>query len=329
MTTTKRVLVLGWYDQSNLGDESFKRSFRLLWPKLDFTFSNFVPSDQSAFSGCFIGGGNFLDGNFPGLGLLRLPTAFVGIGVGGVVSPQFADVLVRAKAIVVRDHTSVRNLPSGIDPASVVAASDLFFARPASSVPTWCGPMSNKVSVLLSAHFMARAGAPDWFSRGWTNFSKNLATVLDILVERGANVSFLPMSVNRAHSDVCAADEVVGLMLHGQKVCSVDSSLTEQEVLQEISESSLTLSLRLHGMIFAASTGCPFVAFCGHDKSHSMARSMRWQNSLDIYTASWQEMLRMVDSAIQGKSVESGRAIEEARKQWLAVSDFVITRLWP
>ena len=329
MTTAKKVLVLGWYDQGNLGDESFKQSFRLLWPELDFTFSNFVPSDQSAFSGCFIGGGNFLDGNFPGLGLLRLPTAFVGVGVGGVVSPQFADVLVRAKAIVVRDHTSVRNLPPEVDPASVVAASDLFFARPASSVPTWSGPMSNKVVVLLSAHFMARAGAPDWFSKGWTNFSRNLATVLDILVERGASVSFLPMSVNRAHSDVHAASETISQMLHGHKVRSVDSFLTEQEILQEVSESSLTLSLRLHGMIFAASTGCPFVAFCGHDKSHFMARSMRWQDSLDIYTAGWQEMLRLIDSAVRGKSVESRRAIEEARKQWLAVSDFVTTRLWP
>jgi len=323
------ILVLGWYGQGNLGDESFRRSFKLLWPAFDFVFSGSVPADQSRFAAAFIGGGNFLDTNFPGLSLLTLPVAFVGVGVGSKVSPAFVEVLQRAKAIVVRDEQSVGKLPSGIDPAAVMTASDLFFARPAHTLPEWRGGGSSDVLVMLSEHFMARPNAPAWFSDGWTRFSRSLATALDILLERGMNVTFLPMSASPAHSDVRAAEDVLRQMENRSKALSVSSFVSESMALQAVSRASLTLSLRLHGMIFAAAMGCPFVALCGHDKSHFMAKSMKWQHSLDIYTATWRGILQEVDSALQGSSQESRRAIEEARNKWLAVSEFVTTKLWP
>ena len=53
----KQVTVLGWTGHGNIGDESYKLAFPLIFKDLDFTFTNVISNDCEC---VFLGGGNIM-----------------------------------------------------------------------------------------------------------------------------------------------------------------------------------------------------------------------------------------------------------------------------
>ena len=55
------IFVYGWYNHSNLGDESYKLSFKETWPEHEFIFSDVVKNDDiDRYDLCIIGGGDVI-----------------------------------------------------------------------------------------------------------------------------------------------------------------------------------------------------------------------------------------------------------------------------
>ena len=61
-----KVLVLGFYDRSNLGDEAFKNAFKIIFPNVEFTFENSDETvvDPSPYDAVICGAGNLVNPYF-------------------------------------------------------------------------------------------------------------------------------------------------------------------------------------------------------------------------------------------------------------------------
>lgn len=319
-----KVLVLGWYGHGNLGDESFRASFKGLWPQCDFDFMDHVPEDLSTYKACMVGGGSFLDQTMHGIDRINIPTAFVGVGVGGHVSEGFNRLLCTSKAIILRDDFSAHKLPGVLDQSKIKVVSDLFYSRNPDSVPKWRGT-SKTVSVFLSEHLAPKSNtSPDWKDVGWHKFVKDMSLILDDLCHRGFEINFIPFSITKHHDDRLAAAAVVSRMVYGHRCNWYFNEFSEAEVLEIIASSRLVISTRLHGMIFASSVGCPFIAVCGHDKAHAIAKSNGWNHAVSMYGMDYQKVIESVDELVFNPQKSN---LDGKFKLWHAASEFVAAKL--
>lgn len=320
----KLVLVLGWYGHGNLGDEAFRASFPELWPGADFVFADCVPDDvNDAYEACMVGGGSFLDTGMPGIERVAIPLAFVGVGVGKRIRPEMLAALERAKAIVVRDKASYEALREHLKRATVLArvyvAADLVWARPAWPEPK---PEAIGVTVILSEHFVPRGETPEWVAASWTWFCRELAQVLDKLIDEGGRVRFLSMSTTRTWDDRRAAGAVISRMKRAADALWYRRYADEGELLEMIASSKLVISQRLHGAIFAAAIGCPVVPVIGHDKMRGLAAELGL-SGFDYYALSAATIEAAVRQAMAG---EGGRATSYrsgALERWRVASGVV------
>lgn len=325
----KRVLVVGWYNHGNLGDEAFRPSFPHLWPNCDFTFADAVPSNvNEAFDAVMLGGGSFLDSGINGVEALEVPFAFVGVGAGKHIRSPMKAALSRAKAIVLRDEVSKEFLfRDNFLPtiSQVHVAADLVFARP--SWPRWLGEAIEppKITVLLSEHFAPRGDCPEWVSASWQWFCRELAQVLDKLIGQGFHVQFLPMSTTRSWDDRRAAAHVISRMVRASDVFwYYRRQILEHELLQALADSRLVIAQRLHGAIFSAAIGCPVVPVIGHDKVRGFCGEAGLKG-IDYYALSAATLEAAIRDALcphEPKTYSDG-----AREKWRVVSAVVAKAL--
>lgn len=332
--TRKKVLVLGWYNHGNIGDEAFRPSFFQLWPQAAFTFSASVPDDvNEAYDVVMVGGGSFMDSSVIGIDRIELPMAFIGCGAGRTIRASMREALDRAKVILLRDQHSFDNLPIELHAkASVVA--DLVWARP--NWPEWQGASTNKVTVILSEHFAPRGDCPEWVAVSWSWFCRELAQVLDRLIAADFHVKFMPMSTTRAWDDRRAAAMVISRMVRAADAYwYYKRQVSEQELLQCMAESRVVIAQRLHGSIFATAIGCPVVPVFGHDKVKGFMGETGL-NGVDYYALSATTIEASIKkamaygTALAAQPPEDRRQnqyLTEARERWHTASVVVAREL--
>src|SRR5271156_1919935 len=108
------VLVYGFYNHGNYGDELFKDAFKLIFPELNFTFTDRITVDQlSVADAVFFGGGSFLydppsiEGDAVIL-LHKKPIFYIGVGIETNICAEHRDLL--KKALLVAPRTINNNL---------------------------------------------------------------------------------------------------------------------------------------------------------------------------------------------------------------------------
>lgn len=319
----KRGFVLGWYGHGNLGDEAFQPCFKSLFPSATLTFGDSIPSDINDYDFLWIGGGSFLDQAVPNPSKIdiRIPIGFIGVGVGAHVSDEYLALLKKAKIIVVRDHLSVAYMPSGIN---FTVASDLVFSTPpeASYAPT------KKVTVLLNDFLTPPKDAADWKQLSFNWFVNQFSKVCDKFIDKGYEVHFYPMCISRSFDDRRTAASVISKIENRDNVVWHLQSDTNT-FFSQLATSELVISQRLHGMIYSAKLGVPFIALSCHDKTKGFVKDLGWGGVVDYYgftedffTSTYQ-YVTYPPTALKDNIRLLGNYQRAAMKRWEKVSDTI------
>ena len=113
------VLVYGWYNHGNVGDELFRESFKVLFPGANLEFSDrLTEKNLTGKSAVVFGGGSFLYkapwADLRALNILQnIPTAYIGVGVEDVVDDVHLRLMKKSKFVAVRTVLGVNFFRSG------------------------------------------------------------------------------------------------------------------------------------------------------------------------------------------------------------------------
>lgn len=310
----KRVVVYGWYGHHNVGDEAFKVAFQSILPEVDLTFVDKIPDDINSYDALIIGGGSFLEKPIDWKTfLINIPIAFIGVGFTDNVAAANKYFMDNAKIVVARNNIPQRE--------NWISAPDLVYALPAEPEVK---SEKDVVMFLPNANFSPNHSCPEWHSRAWDWYVLEMAKCLDWLAEQGKEINIFPMCMDKNADDRRAAAYIIDRMKYKLKVVHHDSSLMyyDQDMHQIkfaelLARSSLVVSHRLHGMVFAQINKKKFIGVSGHDKMDQFGVTTGATSIIPYYGFSKKMFLSAMHKYC------SFEYAEQARKRWNDLSPII------
>lgn len=288
-----RLTSLGWFGHSNCGDEAFKLALSTLFSNHSIEFINSIPANQEKINSSdhlLIGGGNIVDSGFlKGLGLVRVPYSFIGIGV---VEGNDLSLLAEAENVIVRDEKSL-DWVSAIR-EDVKLAPDLAFAfdSPVKSA----GKRRPRVGVFLNDCVSSKFDSTILKFIECEKVKLELSRFLESLA---CEVVFIPMSFAPPDDRRISLD-IIGKMKHGHKYQCITEALSPMGCLKLVSSLDFAITMRLHASIFCTLAGVPFIDITHHDKSKGYLSSIGMPElGVDFYELSLrnlQEKFTMIET---------------------------------
>ena len=290
--------VWGWYSKNNIGDESYKLSFPMLFPDVHFDFEG----SQDEYDFCLLGGGDILNEHYVRKALECPCKAryIVSVSAG---SKAPIDLLNEFDGIYVRDHASEVYLRSrGIQCAfmpdvamrlqpDVVEGQTLMNDRFAAE---GLDSYERRIGLVFNAHLLyAREGV---LARDFVTFLKAAQDIGKLADETSASFVFFPMSTGMPYDDRISNGFLASRCKFWKKNWLVQDRLSVQETLNLISACDLVISTRLHSSIFSLISHVPFVDLVHHDKNRSLLETMHLDgHGVSYWSFSFEELKNMLD----------------------------------
>jgi polysaccharide pyruvyl transferase WcaK-like protein len=263
------VLVYGFYNKANLGDDLFIDAYRELFPGINFKFvDNISIADLRDVSTVIFGGGSFVyaepeisPGAVEMLKSMRL--FYIGIGVEGAVNSTHQELMKRAKLIATRSEKAVERLKE-LNPNTILIP-DIVHCLKGKVKLNVRQPKS--LLVLPNFELVPKSSDPNWKHLAWEYFKSEFSQFLDVLIDRKYNLKFLPFCNNERQNDDWAATEVISKM----KYCSSKYLIkTKPSNIEDLSATfssfESVITQRYHGIILAEITNTPYLSIHHHDK---------------------------------------------------------------
>lgn len=263
-----KIFVLGWYNHDNVGDESYKIAFPLVFPQHNFTFSDRIPVNIHEYQAIILGGGNVLKPYFlEQLKNLNLPIYAISVGCEkeNVLNIPFT-------RIITRDHWSeqIINLQQPCD-----FMPDLAFIMQPDPIKgkEWIEKeFKNKkllkyekiVTIVINGYL---ASSPKLLARDMLSFMNVSYSLAQIADNTNASFVFVPFGTGFDADDRMTNSWTASKCKFWEKNLLIYDSLNPQLALDIISASNLCISSRLHSSIFAYNANVPFIDITHHDKN--------------------------------------------------------------
>ncbi len=258
------VLVLGFYDRGNLGDELYKEAIPAVVNKKNarFTFRctddiDTIPEDTDV---VLCGGGDIINAYFMRK-IAALCESYVGPIYAVSVGIPYSD---GAKYLKLFDHVYVRSsgdyqvAAAEIGAENVTQIADAVFALDLKSVwslPRWCDRVTSES---CRTHIGIALAAP--YFCALPQLIDDLEKLCNLLIANQAKIhlfAFNTHALNPTECDTVVIEELVK-RLEGAATIEVHTSRTA--VLTHFQRMDVTLCMRYHSVVLAMMFGVPFVA---------------------------------------------------------------------
>jgi polysaccharide pyruvyl transferase WcaK-like protein len=263
------ILVYGWYNQGNLGDELFKEAFRSLFLNYDFIFTDHITkASLKDVSAVFIGGGSFLFAPLKmesgAADLLQQKKLFyIGVGSETEIHPFHLELFKIAKLIAIRNNNNLELIKS-IN-SNVMVIPDIVYSLQ-SSIASRQRQKKN-VLVIPNMAVVPTWNDPHWKHASWNYFKSEFAQALDLLVDDGHTIKFLAMCQNSQTDDHAAAIEIVNHMNNrGRNYLLHNPSSDLGFITANLSQFDFIITQRFHGIVLSEMMRVPYVSIYHHDK---------------------------------------------------------------
>lgn len=263
-TKKKKVLVYGWYHQSNIGDDLFMKAFQNLFPEIDFTFTpEILESHLKDIDAIFFGGGSFLLDS-PKLkvsldAIKRYKLFYIGVGIEKEISTIHQQLMSQAQLVAIRTPSQFERVRQ-INPNTMVIPDLVYSLSRTDNVQP---KLHKSVLILPNIVVVPKYADPNWKHAAWHYFKSEFCQFLDDLFEDGFKISLLPMCTALKEDDRWAAAELTSFTRYRSQVLvqpSVD------DVFDYVSQHNIVLTQRFHGIVLAEACQVPYVAIHHHDK---------------------------------------------------------------
>ena len=264
----KKVLVYGWYHQLNIGDDLFIQAFQKLFPNYQFTFCDHISvSSLQNVDAVFFGGGSFLlerpNITSDALALMKAKSIFyIGVGCEADINPVHIDLISRARLIATRSLDQVDRLKM-LNP-NVMWIPDLVYCLKDDVVLS--AKKNRSVLVMPNISVVPHNLDPFWAHASWSHFKSECSQFLDHLIQEGYSIDFLSMCQGSKDNDDWAAGELISHMVHRDKFMLEQQPSGIEQVTKLVSQYSLVITQRFHGIILSEMTKTPYIAVHHHDK---------------------------------------------------------------
>lgn len=283
------IRVIGWYDRHNIGDESYKLSFRQLFPQEEFDFKG----EHSAYDVCILGGGDILHAAANLNRALSVPAKRrIIFSVSATNENTPLELVSRFDQIFVRDKASVKFLTQkGLNCTFVPDAAFILKPDPVSGEKILRDLFARekrelydrRVVLVFNAHLLPRI---ELLARDQNTFFKAVQDMARVMDETSASFILLPMGTDSPYDDRA----IHGLLQHHckfwKKNLVVYDRLSVQDTLSLISAADAAISTRLHTSIFSTVCGVPFLDLVHHDKNRNFLETINWPLRLDYWSLS-------------------------------------------
>jgi polysaccharide pyruvyl transferase WcaK-like protein len=266
-----RIFVYGWYGHENLGDESYKISFREIWPDHEFIFSDKIDKNEN-YDLCILGGGDVVrDKSLEYISNLDCPKIAVSVTI---TSQALVNEIHNLDHIYVRDMNSFNNLISfGYDRVSYLPDISIILQGNkqigneiiSSLFENNKSQRYSKVySIVVNSHLLGDQNATNKQNNMFYKMAYDIAEVID---KTNASFLFLPFATSLPWDDRVSNGLVNSFTKFHNKNCVVYDRLGVEESLNIIAASDLVITSRFHGLIFTLGNKVPSTTISFHDKT--------------------------------------------------------------
>jgi polysaccharide pyruvyl transferase WcaK-like protein len=266
-----KILVLGFYGKSNVGDESYKETFRMLFPHYDFTFVDVLRKQ-------------FVDQ----LSKVKNKNIY-GFSLG--MENALSEDLSFFKHIYARDCATLDFLKTRKIPCSFCPDAALILQGDVQAGKHWikknfqyekCDLYSNVITVVINGYITndnVESLARDTLT--FIKFSYDVARIAD---ETPASFLFIPFGSIIPCDDRIPNAWVASKCKFWKKNFVAFNRMTFRDTLNVISASNLVISSRLHSSIFSFANGVPFIDITHHDKNKLFLNMIKkLENSISFW----------------------------------------------
>lgn len=262
------VLVYGWFNNKNIGDQLFCSAFKTLFPTFNFTFVNhFTKASLKNIDAIFFGGGSFLESSivFKDCSIedvKKYPIFYIGVGPETEISNDHMSLLKIARLIAIRSETNKSKILN-IN-ISTIVIPDLVYALKNNIVPN--NQINKSILILPNIHYIPNYDDRQWKYIAWESFKLEFAQSLDILIEEGYKINFFAMCQNDKLSDNNAAIEIINKMKNRNNNFIINTNPDIYSISYLFSSYDKIITQRFHGRIIANMCKIPSLSISGHSK---------------------------------------------------------------
>lgn len=262
------ILVYGWYYSGNIGDDLFCKAFTKLFPTHSFCYTKDITKDNlEGIDAVFFGGGSFLDGepsiSFEASEIIKQKKIFyIGVGTETSIHPIHKSLMQRAKLIASRSSNIEKFKEIN---SNCIFIPDLVYSlkEDKKELPT----IPKSIIVLPNIELVSKWSDPYWKNISWEYFKVQFAQFLDERVEDGYTLDFLSMCSNPTMNDNWAATEIINKMKNRKsKYHLFNLKANFESITHLLSQYSMIISQRFHGVVLAEILDKPYIAIHHHDK---------------------------------------------------------------
>ena len=275
-----RLLVYGWYNHGNIGDESYKLSFPQIFSEHDLRFTDDPGTiDPGSYDVLVVGGGNILNQHHVGK-LVRMKASgvlihpVIGFSLGFTDEGVTSGDLGLFSKIVVRDRGAYERLCKMGVSGAALAPDAAFCLNPdrERGLRIWEGYYQyyhrdlyeRRVVVVLNSHLCSGHESLSRDTLRFLTFSNSMAEIID---RTNASVLFVPFGTTLPWADRIANGCCASKCKWFKKNLVLYDDLGVQSVLDVVAAADAVVSMRLHASIFSAVANVPFLDIYHHDKN--------------------------------------------------------------
>jgi len=262
-----RILVYGFYNNKNIGDDLFECAFKAIFPEFEFVFTTrFTKENLKNCDAVFFGGGSFvysqINKDASCWDLLKSKKIFyIGIGVESLIHQEHEELMSSAQLIACRSLEEIDRLKK-LNSNSIFI-NDIVFSLDAQRSQE---KISNSILVIPNISVVPNNSSPHWMQAAWGYFKSEFSQFLDDL-SGTHKIFFLPASISQRLNDSAAAHEIISATASRSGVLiDVQNFTNQQEIIGFISQFETVITQRFHGIVFCEMTNTPYIALHHHSK---------------------------------------------------------------
>lgn len=264
----KNILVYGFYNKSNIGDDLFAEAFKNLFPQYNFIFINNFNDVEllTRADAVFFGGGSFvyskinIDANLMPL-LNSKKIFYIGIGVENNIHPDHLSLMKNAKLIATRSSFNfVKDINS-----NAIFVPDIVYSL--QKLVNKSVKIDKSVLIMPNIYVVPKWNDAQWKHSSWNYFKSEFSQFLDVLISDGFKINFLAMSSNDTIHDHFASYEIMNMMSNRNIRYQLDDDYQSfADITKLISSYSLVITQRFHGVVLSEMCRVPYLGVHHHDK---------------------------------------------------------------